>query len=70
MTTNDTERETKPVNHRAYRIALLVAFLVIVFTAIGAQQNHEPQSPIGQLIFFGIAGRWIWVTVRARNAKA
>ncbi len=69
MTTNDTERETKPVNHRAYGIALAVAFLCVVFAGMGAQQNHQARSPIFDLIFFAIAGRWIWVTVQARKVK-
>jgi prolipoprotein diacylglyceryltransferase len=69
MTTNDTERKAKPVNHRAYGIALFVAFLLGVAAAMGAAQNHQPQSPIFQLIFWAIVGRWIWVTVQARKAK-
>ena len=64
------KRETKPANHRAYGIALLVAFVCMVLAAMGAQQNHQPQSPIFVLIFWVIVGRWIWVTVKARNAKA
>jgi hypothetical protein len=70
MTTNDTARATKPVNHRAYGMALAIAFLVMVLIQMGAQQNNESPGPIGQLIFFAIAGRWIWVSVRARNAKS
>jgi L-asparagine transporter-like permease len=70
MTTSGTEREAKPVNHRAYGIALIVAFLCMVFGAMGAQQSHQPQSPLFQLIFWVIVGHSIWVTVQARRAKA
>ena len=61
---------SKAVNHRAYGAVLVAAFLCMVFAGMAAQENHEPQSPIFQLIFWVIVGRWIWVTVQARRANA